>query len=65
MRTATVVAETDIVVMKILGASLRQASSEVQGSFDKAFIKMLVARLIATNGRLAEWDVSGPSVMNL
>ena len=65
VRTATVVAETDIVVMKILGASLRQASSEVQGSFDKAFIKMLVARLIATNGRLAEWDVSGPSVMNL
>ena len=64
VRTATVVAETDIVVMKIQCASLRQATSEVQGCFDKAFIKMLVARLIATNGRLAEWDISGPSVFN-
>lgn len=65
VRTATVVAETDIVVMKILGVSLRQASGEVQASFDKAFIKILVARLIATNGRLAEWDVSGPSVLSM
>ncbi len=61
VRTATVVAETDIVVMKIQGASLRQATSEVQASFDKAFIKILVARLIATNGRLAEWDITVPS----
>ena len=60
LRTATVVAETDIVVMKFQGASLRQASVELQTSFDKAFIRILVARLISTNGRLAAWDIATP-----
>lgn len=57
VRSATVVAETGITVLKILGASLHQASAELQSCFDKAFIKMLVGRLIATNLQLSEWDV--------
>ena len=59
-RTATVVAATDIVVMKIQSASLREAPAELQGLFDKAFIRLLVARLIATNRQLAEWDLAVP-----
>jgi CRP-like cAMP-binding protein len=56
IRTATVRAQSNIIVMKIRGESLRKASSEVQGCFDKAFIKMLVDRLVAANQQLAEWD---------
>jgi hypothetical protein len=29
----------------------------LQSCFDKAFIKMLVSRLIATNQQLSEWDM--------
>jgi serine/threonine protein kinase len=57
MRSATVAAETEITVLKIKSASLQQASSELQSCFDKAFIKMLVTRLIATNEQLSEWDL--------
>jgi serine/threonine protein kinase len=57
VRSATVIAETSITVLKILGASLHQASAELQSCFDKAFIEMLVGRLIATNLQLSEWDV--------
>lgn len=57
VRSATVVAETNITVLKILGASLHEASAELQSCFDKAFIKMLVGRPIATNLQLSEWDM--------
>ena len=57
IRSATVAAETEITVLKIKSASLQQASSELQSCFDKAFIKMLVTRLIATNEQLSEWDL--------
>lgn len=57
LRSATVTAETKISVLKIKSASLQQASAELQSCFDKAFIKMLVTRLIATNQQLSEWDV--------
>lgn len=57
VRSATVVAETVVSVLKIKSSSLRQASSELQSCFDKAFIKLLVTRLIATNQQLSEWDV--------
>jgi serine/threonine protein kinase len=57
LRSATVTAETAISVLKIQSASLQQASAELQSCFDKAFIKMLVTRLIATNQQLSEWDV--------
>ena len=53
-------AATDIVVMKIQSASLREAPAELQGLFDKAFIRLLVARLIATNRQLADWDLALP-----
>jgi hypothetical protein len=56
VRTATVTAETEIAVLKIQGASLRRASAELQSCFDKAFIKILVTRLEASNRQLAEWD---------
>jgi serine/threonine protein kinase len=58
VRTATVVAETDIVVLKIQGESLRNASPELQACFDKAFIKILASRLMAANRQLAEWDAN-------
>jgi serine/threonine protein kinase len=57
LRSATVTAESRILVLKIKSASLQQASAELQSCFDKAFIKMLVSRLIATNQQLSEWDV--------
>ena len=56
-RTATVVASTDVVAFKIRNDALRQASIELQGEFDKVFIKLLVNRLIATNQQLADWDL--------
>ena len=57
VRSATVTADTAITVLKIKSASLQQASAELQSCFDKAFIKMLVTRLIATNQQLSEWDL--------
>lgn len=57
VRSATVIAETKVSVLKIQGESLHKASAELQSCFDKAFIKMLVTRLIATNLQLSEWDV--------
>lgn len=57
MRTATVVATTDVVAFKIRNDALRQASIELQGEFDKVFIRLLVNRLIATNQQLADWDL--------
>ncbi|MDP2370711.1 protein kinase domain-containing protein [Rhodoferax sp.] len=57
LRTATVVASTDVVAFKIRNEALRQASIELQGEFDKVFIKLLVNRLIATNQQLADWDL--------
>ena len=57
VRSATVTAETDISVLKINSLSLQQASVDLQSCFDKAFINMLVTRLIASNQQLAEWDL--------
>lgn len=57
VRSATVTAETDISVLKLKSISVRQASIELQSCFDKAFIKMLVTRLIAANQQLSEWDL--------
>ncbi len=57
VRSATVTAETDGAVLKVQSESLHKASSEVQSAFDKAFINILVTRLIATNQQLSEWDL--------
>jgi CRP-like cAMP-binding protein len=57
IRTATAVAETEVLVLKIRNPALREASEELQSRFDKAFIRLLVGRLIATNEQLAEWEI--------
>ncbi|MBV7454644.1 protein kinase [Acidovorax sp. sif1233] len=61
-RTATAVAETEVLVLKVRNPALRGASEDLQSHFDKAFIKLLVGRLIATSEQLAEWEqgLSGP-----
>lgn len=56
-RTATAVAETEVLVLKVRNPALREASEELQSRFDKAFIKLLVGRLMATNEQLAEWEL--------
>ena len=56
-RTATAVAESDVLVLEILNAALRQASEPLQTGFDKAFIRLLVARLIKTNEQVGNWDL--------
>ena len=57
IRTATAVAETEVLVLKVRNPALREASEDLQSRFDKAFIKLLVGRLIATNEQLAEWEL--------
>lgn len=57
LRTATAVADTDVLVLKVRNPALRGASDDLQSCFDKAFIKLLVGRLIATNEQLAEWEL--------
>ncbi|MEO7549084.1 MAG: protein kinase [Ramlibacter sp.] len=57
VRSATAVAETDMLVLEIRNAALRQASEELQARFDKAFIQLLVNRLIATSEQVGAWDL--------
>jgi hypothetical protein len=57
VRTATAVAATEVLVLKVRNPALRGASEDLQSRFDKAFIKLLVGRLIATNEQLAEWEL--------
>ena len=44
-------------MLEILNGALRQASEGLQTCFDKAFIKLLVARLIKTNEQIGNWDL--------
>ena len=53
-RTATAIAETDVVLLEIKNDALRHASDELQNRFDKAFIQLLVRRLSQTTKRLGE-----------
>ncbi|MDH4426943.1 MAG: protein kinase [Acidovorax sp.] len=53
-RTATAVAQTEVLVLKVRNPALRGASEDLQSRFDKAFIKLLVGRLIATSEQLAD-----------
>ncbi|GAB2534859.1 MAG: protein kinase [Giesbergeria sp.] len=57
LRTATAVAESEVLVLKVRNPALRGASEALQSCFDKAFIKLLVGRLVATNEQVAEWDL--------
>jgi tRNA A-37 threonylcarbamoyl transferase component Bud32 len=59
VRTATAIAESDVVVLEIRNEALRMASDELQLCFDKAFIDLLVNRLIATNEKLGKEDDGG------
>jgi hypothetical protein len=49
VRTATAVAASDVLVLEIRNDALHQASEGLRTRFDRAFIKLLVNRLIATN----------------
>jgi len=57
IRTATAVSESEVLVLKVPNPALRGASDTLQSCFDKAFIKLLVGRLVATNEQLAQWDL--------
>jgi eukaryotic-like serine/threonine-protein kinase len=56
-RSATAVAESDVLVLEVPNAALRGASEALQTRFDRAFIKLLVGRLIATNAQVSNWDL--------
>ncbi|HUR89103.1 MAG TPA: serine/threonine-protein kinase [Ramlibacter sp.] len=51
-RTATAVAETAVLVLEIRNDALHHASDELQICFDKAFIDLLLHRLVDTTGQL-------------
>jgi eukaryotic-like serine/threonine-protein kinase len=54
LRSATATAESPVVVLEIRNEALRHASDELQLRFDKAFIALLVDRLMVTNEKLGE-----------
>ncbi|MBI5276003.1 MAG: protein kinase [Burkholderiales bacterium] len=54
LRSATATAETYVVVLEIRDEALRHASDELQLRFDKAFINLLVNRLMVTNEQLGK-----------
>lgn len=54
LRTATAVAETDVTVLEVPNAALRQASDDLQKRFDKVFIQLLVKRLMDTTAKVGE-----------
>ncbi|MEO7392415.1 MAG: protein kinase [Ramlibacter sp.] len=67
LRTASAIAESDVLAVEIRNSSLRKASEALQTCFDRAFIKLLVTRLVATNAQVGGVDVvigtrSGPPV---
>ncbi|MEO5670738.1 MAG: cyclic nucleotide-binding domain-containing protein, partial [Ramlibacter sp.] len=57
LRTATALAESDVLVLEVRNNSLRKASEALQTCFDRAFIKLLVTRLIATNAQVGGLDL--------
>jgi eukaryotic-like serine/threonine-protein kinase len=57
VRSATAVAQGPVLMLEIRNAGLRKASDGLKGCFDRAFIKLLVNRLIATNAQVSNLDV--------
>ena len=57
MRTATAVAETDVTVLEVPNAALRQASDDLQKRFDRVFIQLLVQRLMNTTAKVGNWGM--------
>lgn len=60
VRSATAVAASDVLALEIRNEALRHGSEELQNSFDKAFIKLLVGRLIETTAQVGTWDMPAP-----
>ena len=58
-RTATAVAETAVLVLEIRNEALHHASDDLQICFDKAFIDLLLHRLMDTTGELRKLAKSG------
>ena len=56
-RSATAVAGSDVLALEIRNEALRHGSEALQASFDKAFIKLLVNRLIDTTAQVGTWDM--------
>src|SRR5205085_10805457 len=52
VRTASALAKTDVLLLEIKNEALRRATDELQMRFDKAFIELLVQRLVATTQKL-------------
>ncbi|HEY8050053.1 MAG TPA: serine/threonine-protein kinase [Ramlibacter sp.] len=63
-RTATVMAETAVLVLEIRNDSLHRASEELQICFDKAFIDLLLHRLMDTTGELRKLAKNSISLLN-
>lgn len=62
VRSATAVAASDILVLEIRNTALRHASEALQTSFGRAFIKLLVNRLISTTAQVGNWDLLADQV---
>ncbi len=58
VRTATAVAASDVLVLEIRNDALNEASEGLRTRFDRAFIKLLVSRLIATNAQVGQWEAA-------
>ena len=58
-RTATAIAESKVVLLEIRNDALQRASDDLQLCFDKAFIDLLVNRLIATTEKLGPSEEGG------
>jgi eukaryotic-like serine/threonine-protein kinase len=56
VRTATAVATSAILALEIRNSALRQASESVQTCFGRAFIKLLVERLISTSAQVGHQE---------
>lgn len=59
VRTATAVANSDVLALEIHNTALRQATESLQTSFGRAFIRLLVNRLISTTEQVGNWDLLG------
>jgi serine/threonine protein kinase len=56
VRSATAVAASDVLVLEIRNAALNEASEGLRTRFDRAFIQLLVSRLISTNEQVRHWE---------
>ena len=57
-RTASVLADTAVLTLEIKSEALRRASEDLQMHFDKAFIDLLVHRLINANDELGRQNAN-------